>query len=136
MAFIESGAFCRREEYSNGLIRRIHETQLQNGELYMIMMSLDGEKREAAKKAARLLEIAPKTGLAVVKFAFLSNELAPELEMTQTVEDGLINDSKNILMVDTTLQEKFPVAQAYFKDYFDDQFGNVLAESSSLSLVI
>jgi hypothetical protein len=51
------------------------------------------------------------------------------------VADGLIDVSQSVIMTDNTLKEKFPVAQAYFKDYFDDQFGDILVESNNLSLV-
>ncbi len=131
MAFLENGAFCSLEEYADSIHRRANETQLQPGELYTLMMRLEQGEREAAKKPIRTIEIAQKTGLTVLKFVFLNNNLETELETKRIIRDGFMA-TKLLCMKDPATGQKFPVQQGYLKDYFDDQFGSFLATADRL----
>jgi hypothetical protein len=135
MAFLETGIFCAAEEYARGLSHRVNETQLQTNDLYTMLLRLDSEEKAAAKLAVRPLEIASKMGFAVVRFTFLDPNLNPTYETKETVANGLIAKVQGVVVTNAYTGEKFAVNQAYFKDYFDDQFGNTLAESDALSLV-
>ena len=133
MAFIEPADFCGFEEYRSGLSRRLHESQLQNNELYMLMMSLKSTTREAARTPIRLLNIADKSGIAVVHFAFLDSELNPVTESSQNLADGLLSDFGEYKIRDPATKESFRVHTAYLKDYFEDQFGGTLVNGQALS---
>lgn len=135
MAFLETGIFCSGEEYARGVPNRIHEGQLREEDIYTLCLHLESEKRQATKMAVRTLKIVQKTGFAVIKFAFLDPDLNSRIKTTETIADGLINKLQGACMVDTTTQEKFVVDQAYFKDYFEDQFGSILAKGNEVSLL-
>ena len=134
MAFIEPPDFCAFEEYRSGLNSRLHESQLQNAELYMLMMSLKSATKEAAKTPVRMLNIADKSGIAVVHFAFLDNELSPVTESNQALVDGLLSDFGEYKIRDPATKESFRVHTAYLKDYFEDQFGGALVSGQALSM--
>lgn len=134
MAFLETGTFCSAEEYAANSHRRVVEAQLQKDELYMMNMRLERGAREAAKLAVRTVSVAQKSGLALVRFVFLDDELNPTVETYETMSDGFISRVRGAVIVDPQAEEEFAVTQAYFRDYFEDQFGGALANSEQLSL--
>lgn len=134
MAYLESGIFCSASEYENGLAGRVNDAELERDEIYTLVMRLDSEKREASKMAVRTIEVNQKLGLAVVKLAFLNEELEPTREAQETVADGLIHKLSNTVIVEIQTQAQYAITQAYFKDYFEDQFGDYMTRSGELSL--
>lgn len=136
MAFLESASFCSLEQYQSSLAQRVHETALQANELFMLALRLSGDnKHEAAKFPVRSKEIVRKTGLAVIQFTFLDNDLNPINESTAQMRDGIVNQVQGALVVDPATREEFKILEGHFKDYFDDQFGGVLVESQEQTLV-
>lgn len=134
MAFLETGYFCVAEEYTRGLPHRISDAQLKTDELYSLYMRLDDEKKQAAKLAVRTLEVAGKAGFVAVKFAFLDRDLNPTVETKEIVSGGFINEVQGAVITDPTTEERYAISQAYFKDYFDEQLEQLLAQSNSLSI--
>lgn len=126
--------FCSAEEYAAHLHRRVTEAQLRRDELYMMNMRLESSVREAAKLAVRTISVTHKRGLALVRFAFLDDELNPTVETRETMADGFISRVNGAVIVDRQAEERLAVTQAYFRDYFDDQFGGALAASEHLSV--
>jgi hypothetical protein len=132
MAFLESGTFCSADEYKSGLPRRVDETQLRIGDLYTFAMKLESEKREAAKLAVRALKLISKAGLTVVSIAFVDIDLNPINSAKAYLVNGLVDEVPGTNVVDPTTNESFAIRQAYFKDYFEEQFGGLLAASDQL----
>ena len=132
MAFLETGKFCTQTEYFNHIGNRLHESQLKVGELGVMMLRLSSEKREAAKKPVRIIEVQEKTGLAVVRFALLDDNLDTQADTTETVANGLIDGVKGAHMIDPKDETRLPIRQAYVRDYFEEQFGGALREEEAL----
>lgn len=135
MAFLESGVFCTAEEYQRGLSHRVDEGQLQVDDIYTMFLLLDSVEREATKLAVRPREILKKEGLIIVRFAFLDKELNIQHEGKEVMQDGLITNVRETIVVDNERSKKYGAAQAYLKDYFDEQFGHLLSESDCVSAV-
>lgn len=134
MAFLEKPIFCSVSEYKNGQPNRALEHDLQKDELYMVNLRLRGEKREAAKVPARLGEIEREAGVIAVRFSLLDSNLEPVGQAYESVSDGYMSAIQGISIRDVTNDTKYKIAQAYFMDYFDDQFGDVLEQSRGLSM--
>jgi hypothetical protein len=99
-----------------------------------MLLRLDTEEREATKLAIRPYEVRTRTsGMAIIKFAFLTPNLEPELEVQETMRDGLINPVNQATVIDYVKGLEYEPTEAYLKDYFDDQFGDFLSESYALT---
>lgn len=134
MAFLETGQFCPQDEYDRGINQRITSHEFRQGDLYMVMLSLDADECEAAKYPVRMLDIHRSYGAVAVQFAFLNKNLQEEHVALEPLEDDFIRNCSTATMCRTRDDKRFPILEGYFKDYFEDQFGPALAESQLLTM--
>ena len=133
MASLETSVFCSAAEYNQGRPKRANEQSLGEDDIYNLAVLLDSETRPAAKLAVQTQEISHGAGFVAVRFAFLDGNLKPTIQTEQVLYDGLINAFSGIVIVDTGTTEKYNIVQAYFKDFFDDQIIEALAQSAELA---
>lgn len=135
MPYLEETSFCEIYEYKRGLGNRILETNLRKDDLYMLMLKLDDSEKEAAKQAVRVNQVGrlKKSGIAAVRFAFLNNSLETTITTTEKINDGILHGFENVVFRSRG-GKMFDIDEAYFKDYFDDQFGLLLEVSSAVSV--
>ena len=136
MAFLEVGTFVSADEYYDGIHTRVDERQVRPDDLYMMLLRLASRDRahEAAKWPVRMDEVVRKSGLAVVRFTFLDENLEPEHETRETMQSGLIGHMEGTIFTTPHSEEPIPVTQAYLKDYYDDQFGPMLEVGFGLTV--
>lgn len=136
MAFMEENDFCSLEEYSRHREARTYSTSLELNGLYTAMTRLQGGSREAVKFAVRLENLAYHTGLASVRFAFLDDNLETTHSAGAFVrEDGIVAAfDDGVHVIDVSTNKNFSIRESYLRDYFDDQFGGILEQSSALQL--
>jgi hypothetical protein len=135
MAFLETGTFISLETYHDEIHHRVIERDVRKDDLYMMFMRLASHdrKREAAKKPIRMEEIRRDTGLAAIRFTILSDKLKDEVTTHETMQNGLVNQMDGATIIhpeDNT--RRLPITQAFLKDYFDDQFGDMLDTAAML----
>lgn len=136
MAFLEPGNFCRAEEYHQGFMTRVNESEIKEGDLYTLLARFEQDIDRAAKLPVRSLDIKHKSGIAVVRFAFVSSDLKPVIETEETMKQGIINDLNGAVVIDPITRTSLAIKEAYFRDYFEDQFGKYLAESQLRPLAV
>lgn len=136
MAFLEISDFCSVEEYTRNRSLRIREGELETGGLYTYAMRLDHAERQAAKQAVRVERVVPKTGFVVVRFAFLDADLDTSYVTHENMNDGIIHGADDEMYMDYIKGVEYRVEEAYLRDYFEDQFGRVLDESSRLTATV
>jgi hypothetical protein len=135
MAFLEVASFCSLEEYNHNRELRIIESGIENNGLYTYMMRLIDDEKQAAMQAVRILGIKRATGLVAVKFAFLDNDLNTDFTVTEPMSQGFIQQfESNAYFLDDN-GRGIKLQEAYLRDYFESQFGNLLTENSKLSIV-
>ncbi len=135
MAYLENGIFCSVNEYEAGVERRVHETALEADELYTLALRLENSSNKAAKIAARPFDVIQVTGKAVVGLAMLDTKLNPQAMATVDIVDGFARDILGVHVMDTASGDRYEILEGYLKDYFEDQFRNLLEQSEELSLV-
>ncbi len=135
MAFLEIPDFCELEEYRNNIHRRAVESELQVDEIYTLMMQLEDSKNQAAKQVVMIEKVSRNCGLVAVRFSFLDEDLKPEDSVLEKMSNGFIESFDEGIFVDLDENKEFNVKQGYFRDYFDDQFGDFMETAGSLSLV-
>ncbi len=136
MAFLESGIFCSYEEYKQGFDRHVDGSELQEDSFYTIAMLLDSEKWDASKQAARVIQAAKGAGFYAVKHVFVDKDLN-DMENTTCivkVEQGTIRRMPKVKIKDLRTDELFSIREAYYLDYFDEQFGGLLRQGQSLEV--
>lgn len=136
MSFLEAADFCSIEEYATGRSSRMKESELETDGLYTYMMRLSHHEKQAAKQAVRIEEIVRQSGGVAVKFAFLDESLLPELSVTEGMQNGFILLKKDAVFVEYDTNNIFSINEAYLRDYFEEQFGEFLSQSSELQRVI
>lgn len=129
MAFLEAGYFCSAEEYRRDVENRVNESEVRTDEVYALAALLKSTTREAAKVPVRLS--APVDGL--VEVVFLDDDLQPEVTFNGAMYDGMLSIVHGRI-IDGDTNRGHVIKEAFLKDYFEDQFGDMLAESRSLSL--
>jgi hypothetical protein len=134
MAFLEEAQFCGAEEYNTGVSKRITALELRQEDFYMMMFRLKGDQREAAKLAVKMLKVARPAGITVVKFAVVDTELKEGYVATEKLTDDFVAGAETIAVRDREFGGVYNVSEAYFKDYFEDQFGDMLEECNSQSV--
>ena len=134
MAFLETAVFCSTQEYERDLPKRIHESSLGNDDIYTFMARLNSKERHAAKLAVQTLEVKHKAGITAVHFTFLNENMKPYFATIEKVVDGLITHAEGVGIKDEGTEHRFPIIQAYFKDFFDVALIEALAENAELNL--
>lgn len=134
MAFLEDPHFCALDEYNSGLHKRIAALSLRSEDLYTMMFRLDDETRQAAKLAVKMLDIARSIGMTVVTFAVVDADLNQKYIATEQLTNDFVMGAKTIGVRDVESGHGYAVREAYFKDYFEDQFGEFLEAHNSTRL--
>jgi len=135
MGFLETGQLCSLEVYNNHRQERVAESDLEVDGLYVYMMYLDTSDRLAALQPARIESMQKVSGFVIVRFAFLDEDLIPSHIEDEAVNDGIVSVSENAVFAEYATGQDFPVQEAYLRDYFEEQFGQFLAEARELALV-
>ncbi len=134
MAYLEIGSFCSIEEYNTYRCKRVMETDIEQGGLYTYMMRFDHAEKQAAKQPVRAEEIIRKAGKLSVRFAFLNEDLEPECVVEESVWDGIIACCVEVTFNSHETGDSYQLQEAYLRDYYEDQFGDMLTRSNELSL--
>lgn len=135
MAFLETGVATTATEYESGLATRVHESSIIRDDIYSLIVRLRSKNYEAAKYATQIRAVHEAVGMVAVTFAFLDSNLEPLYETCESMQNGLVTSLEGRRFKDADGSGKLTITQAYFKDYFDDQFGGFLAEHNQCGLV-
>ncbi|MDZ7785571.1 MAG: hypothetical protein U5L95_00415 [Candidatus Saccharibacteria bacterium] len=136
MPFFEESGLCTIQEYIKGQEARLIEHDIQPDMLCMAAISLAGNQRTAAKHAARVSSVINKSGIYEVRFCLVNDEdLTPATkQLSENMSGGFIAQITNLRIKDGNNGEYYQASETYFKDYFDEQFGGLLAKQKELSL--
>ncbi len=132
MAFLETGVFCSAAEYNRNTPTRANEQSMGADDIYNLAVLLESESRPAAKLAVQTQGISHGAGFVAVRFAFLDGNLKPTIQTEQVLSNGFIDTFSGINIIASGTTESYNIAQAYFKDFFDDQLIEALAQSTEL----
>lgn len=135
MAFLDETDFCSAEIYARHRDERILEGDLQTGELYTYMMLVPSHEQGAASQTVRLENKKLMSGLTLVRFAFLDDNLMVNSRFDESIRNGLVVEfGGEGVFLDEPTGSYFKIEEAYLRDYFDLHFGEVMRELGAVDL--
>lgn len=134
MAFLESGKLCTLQEYLEFFDKRVFESEVQEGDIYMYMMQLDNEAGLAAQQPVRINGVARRVGAMTLELSCLDEDLQPYCSKTERIKNGVISRVLGDFFCFED-EEAHGITEAYLLGYDPEAFELELAASAELSLV-
>lgn len=138
MSFLERGRFCSRHEFATHESSRVTSGDVVAGDTYTAMMRLDDEDKEAALLPVQVIARTQKTGLTVVRLAFMDKEGNHIVESEGCMSDGYLSEFKNspVIVRNTQTDQQYGIVTSYLRDPWTEFLHLSMAESASLSMPV